>query len=89
MSIRDGWGQRRIKISPEAIEAWMVGGKAIVTNLPDDARFVRMFPSETGDCYYLVFESAAWDELAEGEKIPEFDVEVRDKEQLIKIEATP
>ena len=71
MSARVGYGQRRIKVTPEVIEAWLVNGGRVRTDLPDDARFVRMWPSDRGDCYILVFESSEWDELEEGEEIPE------------------
>jgi len=70
MSVKGGYGQRRIKVTPEVIEAWLVYGNAVKTDLPEDARFIRLWPKDTGDCYILVFESSEWDELAEGEEIP-------------------
>lgn len=76
MSSRVGYGQRRMKVTPELIEAWLVNGNAVKTDLPEDARFVRMWPKDTGDCYVLVFESVEWDELAEGQEIPLITPEV-------------
>jgi hypothetical protein len=70
MSVKAGYGQRRIKVTPEVIEAWLVYGNAVKTDLPEDARFIRLWPKDAGDCYILVFESSEWDELAEGEEIP-------------------
>jgi hypothetical protein len=70
MSVRVGYGQRRIKVTPEVIEAWLVYGNAVKTDLPDDARFVRLWQSDTQNAYLMVFESKEWDELAEGEEIP-------------------
>lgn len=70
MSTRVDYGQRRVKVTPEAIEALLVNESVVRTGLPDDARFVRLWQSDHGECYYLVFESLEWDELAEGEEIP-------------------
>jgi len=73
MSVREGYGQRRVAVSAEAIEGWLVNGRAVNTNLPDDARFLRMIPRDK-EGYFLVFESAEWEELNEGEPIPRFTV---------------
>ena len=78
MSIRVGYGQRRVIVTPEVLEAWLVWGCAIRTNLPDDARFVRLWPRDTGGAYILVFESEHWDELEEGEEIPKLEVEIEE-----------
>lgn len=86
MSTAVGLGQRRVLVSPEAIEAWLVKGKPIKTNLPNDARLLRLFPEETGDCYVLVFESEEWDELAEGEEIPKMTIEVQENPITFKIQ---
>lgn len=76
MSTRVQYGQRRIIVTPEVIEAWFVNENPIRTNLPDDARFVRLWPMDTGHAYTLVFESNEWDELEEGEEIPEHEIEI-------------
>lgn len=76
MSTRVGYGQRRIRVTPEVIEAWLINENAVRTDLPDDTRFVRMYPTDTGEAYYLVFESSEWDELKEGEEIPEAHISV-------------
>lgn len=78
MSHRSGYGQRRFVVTPEAIEAWMINGKPVETNLPDDARFVRLWATDDGRGYTVVFESAEWDELAEGELIPEHKIEIHE-----------
>lgn len=76
MSARVGYGQRRIRVTPEVFEEWLVRESVVRTNLPNDARFVRLWPNDLGDAYTLVFESEEWDELAEGEEIPEHKIEV-------------
>lgn len=75
MSAREGWGQRRVLITPEAIESYMVNEMRIKSNLPEDARFLRMYPRPKGD-YIMIFESSEWDELKEGEDIPKFEARV-------------
>ena len=75
MSARPNYGQRRIHVTPEVIEAWLVNENRVTADLPDDARFVRMYARDRGG-YYLVFESTEWDELAEGENIPKGSVTV-------------
>lgn len=61
-------GQRRVRVSPELIEHFM-----LETSLPDDARLLEICRSnkaiETGT-YTFVFESKEWDEMEEGEHIP-------------------
>jgi hypothetical protein len=77
MSSRVQVGQRRVHVTPEVIEALLVNDRQrIVTGLPDDARFVRQYPIDDGRGYMFVFESTAWDELTEGEEIPQIMVEV-------------
>lgn len=85
MSTRVGYGQRRVRVSPEAIEAWLVNGDVVTTDLPDDARFIRMYPEDKGRWYFLVFESEEWDELAESEEIPDVDIEVQDMPIRLKV----
>lgn len=80
MSARGGYGQRRIEVTPEAIESWLVNESSVETNLPDDARFVRMWPTDTGRAYIMVFESKTWDEVPEGLEIPKHDIRVVDNE---------
>ena len=74
MSTRVGYGQRRVFVSPEAFEMWLVNEGRVRTNLPDDARFVRLWEKDDGSCYIMVFESSEWDELEEGEQIPKLEV---------------
>jgi len=69
-SNRVGCGQRRVKVTPEVLEAWLVTGGRVQTDLPEDARLASLWHSDMGDCYYLLFESEAWDELAEGQEVP-------------------
>lgn len=78
MSQRHNYGQRRIRVTPEVIEAWLVNENAVETDLPEDARFVRLYPDsdESYGCYFLVFESSQWEELREGEPIPLIEPEV-------------
>ena len=85
MSSRVGYGQRRVCVTPEAIEAWLVNGGMVKTNLPDDARFLRMYPEKKGRWYYVVLESEEWDEIEEGMEIPEFDIEVEDNPITLKV----
>lgn len=75
MSSRNNYGQRRVEVTAAVIEAWMVNENRVRTDLPDDARFVRMYPDDKG-CYYFVFESSEWDELQEAETIPKIQPEV-------------
>lgn len=89
MSTRVGFGQRRIRVTPEAIEGWLTSGGKVETDLPDDARFVRMYPDEKGRWYYIVLESETWDELPEAAEIPEMDVDVRMQPITFKISAEP
>lgn len=79
MSHAPGKGQRMIRATPELFEAWLVNGNAVKTDLPENARFVRLWPDEFGRGYYMVFESSEWDELAEGEKIPVITPEIVQK----------
>jgi hypothetical protein len=81
MSTRVGYGQKRILVTPEVIEAWLVHGNAIKTDLPDDARFLRLWQKDTGDGYMLVFESTEWEELAEGMEIPLITPEIEKVEE--------
>lgn len=76
MSARVDYGQRRVLVTPEAIEAWLVNDNRVKTNLPEDARFVRLWQRDTGEGYVFVFESLEWDELHEGEEIPKHPVEL-------------
>lgn len=86
MSGRNGYGQRRVRVTPAALEQWLVNGNAVNTNLPDDARFLRLYSGDKGRCYFFVFESETWDPLMEGEEIPELDVEVEERPLAIKIQ---
>lgn len=81
MSYRVDCGQRRVRVTPEFFEAVMLEERIIKTNLPDDARFVRMYPDEKGG-YWFVFESKGWEGLREGEPIPEFDDIVAEESTL-------
>lgn len=77
MSSRVGIGQRRVHVTPEAVEALFVrDDQRIRTGLPDDARFVRQYPIDDGNGYMFVFESEQWDGLREGEEIPQLMTEV-------------
>lgn len=79
MSKRVGYGQRRIKITPELIEAMLVNpAEQVSVDLPSDARFVRMWPADVGWHYVMVFESSEWEELDEGEEIPLITPGVKD-----------
>lgn len=73
---RVGYGQRRVRITPELIELLLVRGKALEMDLPEDARLTSLYHADGGDTYYLIFESEAWDELAEGEELPVITPEV-------------
>lgn len=85
MSIREGYGQRRIHVTGEVFEAWLVNEQRVTTDLPDDARFVRLYPREKGD-YFLVFESREWDELEEGEAIPRIEASVERANSKVTIQ---
>ena len=75
MSARPNYGQRRVHVTAEVFEAWLVNENRVTTDLPDDARLVRLYPREKGD-YFVVFESEEWDELEEGEAIPRIEASV-------------
>lgn len=79
MSARVQHGQRRVVVTPEVFEAWLVNENRVTTNLPEDARFVDLWPPDSASrngTYTLLFESKEWDELAEGEDIPKLTPEV-------------
>lgn len=81
MSSREGYGQRRVIVTPEVFEAWLVNGNAARTDLPEDARFVNLWPPKDGDTrntYTLIFESSEWDEVPEGADIPKQEVRVEE-----------
>lgn len=82
MSSRVKYGQRRVIVTPEALEAWLVNSNIVRTGLPADARFVRLYPRDDGRGYTLVFESIQWDELEEGEEIPKLAVEIERVEEV-------
>ena len=67
---RVGYGQRRVRITPELIQLLLVRGKALDMDLPSDARLTSLYHADAGDTYYLIFESSEWDELDEGEQLP-------------------
>lgn len=85
MSSRPGFGQRRFRITPEVVESWMVNSGMVKTNLPEDARFLRMYPEKEGGCYYVIFESKEWDEIEEGAEIPGFGIEVENNPITLKV----
>ena len=85
MSSRVGYGQRRVRVTAEVIEAWLVNESKVRAGLPEDARFLRMYPEERGRWYYLVFESGEWDELVEGEEIPDLGVEVQESPITLRV----
>jgi|AntDeeMinimDraft_4_1070355.scaffolds.fasta_scaffold41175_2 hypothetical protein len=76
MSARQGYGQRRIHVSTVLLEKFFTGNARIRTDLPKDARLVRMYPSEDGAVYIMIFESEEWDELYEAEIIPKIECTV-------------
>jgi hypothetical protein len=78
MSVRKEYGQTRVLVTPEVIEAWLVNEQAVITDLPQDARFVRLYPTDQGRGYCMVFESYEWPERKEGEEIPLLEVEVEE-----------
>ena len=67
---RVGYGQRRVRITPELIELLLVRGEGVKTDLPNDARLTSMYHADGGDSFYFIFESQEWDELEEGEQLP-------------------
>lgn len=69
-------GQRRVHVTPEVIEAWLVNGNRVGTDLPDDARLVSLWVAEEHWHYTLLFESAEWEALGEGELIPKTPVAI-------------
>lgn len=86
MSARVGYGQRRVKVTPEAVEGWLIKGGMVHTDLPNDARFLRVYPAVDGSVYYFVFESEEWEEVPEGVEIPEMGVRVREQPITLKVE---
>lgn len=85
MSAREGYGQRRIRVTAELFEAWLVNQNRVTTDLPDDARFVRLYARKHGG-YFLVFESSEWDELKEGEPIPRIEASVERANSKVTIQ---
>lgn len=85
MSARRRYGQRRVYVTPEVFEAWLINENRVTTDLPDDARFVRLYARDKGG-YFLVFESEEWDELEEGENIPKASVTVEEANMRVTIQ---
>lgn len=62
--------QRRVRVTPESIENWLKHGMTVDVDLPKDARIVGYWYDETHWWHVFLFESAEWETLAEGERIP-------------------
>lgn len=74
-SIMPDKGRRRVHITPEYIEYWLVHQSQIVTNLPSDAKLVNSWRETATGNYVFCFASSEWEPLDEGEEIPKLDVE--------------
>lgn len=85
MSAQQQYGQRRVLVTPEFIEDMLVRGCSLKTSLPDDARFLRMYPSEEAEGYFFVFESWEWEEKKEAEKVPRIDVRVEQPNWKVEV----
>lgn len=55
----------------------------ITDGLPEDAKLVRITPGHKEDHYWFVFESEEFEDVEEGEKIPETDVEFTSHEKPV------
>ena len=83
---------KKVKMSPVLALQWLQGiDKPYATNLPYDVRLVSMYvePSDFYDLHIhcqqvIVFtvESESFDDLKDGDKIPEFVCEVTTKEAI-------
>lgn len=72
---QEGKGQRIVKVTPEFLEDIFARGASFESNLPNDARLLECFFSETDSWnYWMKFESSEWEPLDEGEQIPFFEV---------------
>lgn len=71
----------RVQLRLGDVEPLFRGDAAVVTNLPDDARFVRAYEDPNTMCYNLVFRSKMFDPVPEGEVIPAMQMEVAPLEQ--------
>jgi len=69
---------KQIEVSTEFLVEMLKSGGRRSTDLPHDATFVRMYPTDRGSTYWIVLHSDEWRELAEGEKIPRTEVTVTD-----------
>lgn len=65
----------RVEVSTDFFAEILKGSREMETNVPEDASFIRMYPSERGSTYWIVLHSKTFRSLAEGEEIPEFVVE--------------
>lgn len=71
--------QRRIVRAPlheEFVSSLFCGDLAIVSNLPDDATFVRAYEDKDTLIYYFVFQSEQFEPVKAGEVIPKYELEV-------------
>lgn len=78
MSDTDNAGRRvkKLRVTPEFIEDVFQEDDfptKVTDGIPDDATLQRIIDEPSRGEYWLVFESAAFEPLAEGERIPEID----------------
>lgn len=71
----------RVQLLRENVGPLFRGDAAVVTNLPDDARFVRAYEDVERMCYNFVFRSKMFDPVPEGDVIPAHRMEVAPLEQ--------
>lgn len=73
----DTRGERIVHVSREAMcHALLRDGPERETSLPTDVRIEELWHNPDGWGYVLRVSSRAWDELQEGETIPQIDVEI-------------
>ena len=65
---------RRVQVSTDFFAEILKGTSESETNVPEDASFIRMYPSEGGSTYWVVLHSAQFRPLEEGETIPKMEV---------------
>jgi hypothetical protein len=74
----DPRGERIVHVSREAMcHALLRDSSKRETSLPNDVRIEELWHNPDGWGYVLRVSSSMWDEMQEGETIPQVDVEVK------------
>lgn len=67
---------RRVVLEPSYFIDLLCGRANITNGLPKDARLAGGFVDQETGCYTVIIESSEFDEVDEGEVIPEYEIEL-------------